>query len=260
MGHLSHYARTGNFPNLANPEGLNDFVHVSMVSAADARVVAFHDKTLSSCNIPTKAKQMLSFADQILDPFPPALASNPKWLLKTNHESGGLQIMERRSPKKLRGEALGRVYGAESGEWPYSLVEPTIFVERRIPSNGTVPVDYKFHCSRGRILACQVITGRFDQIAETMVDAEGVPLLFNLDEKMLYSANFSKPYTWKKMKEIAGLISTEHDYVRVDLYDGVDGEKVFFGELTFFPSAGNYSSAGQLFLGRRLSKILSPHS
>ena len=257
VGHVSHHARTGRFPILTAPEGLNDFVHRSMVIGLDSRIVAFHDKTLSARNLPAAAKEMLSFADQILDPFPPALASNPKWILKTNHESGGIKIQGRGSPKTLRNEALGRVYGAESGEWPYSLVEPVIFVESRIPSIGLVPDDYKFHCSRGSILACQVIKGRFDRLEETMVDADGIPLLFNLDEKMSYSTTFSKPSTWDKMKEIASIISLDYDYVRVDLYNGTCDEDVFFGELTFFPSGGNYNSAGQLFLGRRLTKTLN---
>ena len=47
---------------------------------------------------------------------------------------------------------------------------------------------------------------------------------------------FNKPKKLKEMIEIAKKLSSEFDYVRVDLYE-VEG-KIYFGEMTFYPLGG----------------------
>ena len=61
------------------------------------------------------------------------------------------------------------------------------------------------------------------------------------------------------MIEVAGILSQEFDYVRVDMYniniqDSTD-ESIFVGELTFAPMSGDYQGPGQIEAGKLLIVI-----
>ncbi len=51
-----------------------------------------------------------------------------------------------------------------------------------------------------------------------------------------YDGSMEKPKNFEMLKEIAKKLSSDFQFVRVDLYD-VDGN-IFFGELTFTPASG----------------------
>jgi hypothetical protein len=130
-------------------------------------------------------------------------------------------------------------YGFLAAEPHYSLIKPKILCEEYIGELGTLPIDYKFHCSRGNVFACQVILERQTDIKYLFVNKKYEELAGFENEFHRYkNPNYkeTKPSLWEQMIKIAEALSYEFPYVRVDLY--YVKEKVVFGELTFTPRGG----------------------
>ena len=151
-----------------------------------------------------------------------------------------------------------RVYdGYYRGEWFYGDIEYKSFTEEYLGHNLT---DYKFHCSAGEPIFCQVIRDRnIGQINEVCVDMDGNCYDFHFDLNFALIKEFEKPKNWERMKEISKILCQDFDYVRVDMYninieDSTD-ESLFIGELTFAPMSGDYRGPGQVEAGKLLLGI-----
>ncbi len=101
-----------------------------------------------------------------------------------------------------------------------------------VASNGLT--DYKFFCFNGQPFCVQVDSGRYDQHCQSFYDMDwnalGVHCSYPEGDEV------NRPVGFDEMKRIAAQLSEEFPFVRVDLYNV--GEKVYFGELTFYPSSG----------------------
>ena len=62
-----------------------------------------------------------------------------------------------------------------------------------------------------------------------------------------------KPSILERMLEVTGRLSTDFPFVRVDLYE-VNG-KIYFGELTFSPASGVFSSYSDEFIAEMGKKL-----
>ena len=135
---------------------------------------------------------------------------------------------------------LNTDYGFLAAEPHYSLIKPKILCEKYIGELGMWPIDYKFHCSRGNVFACQVILGRLQGGGKRLfVDKKYERIIgFESAFKRYDDPNYknTKPSSWERMIKVAEALSYEFPYVRVDLYE-VNG-KILFGELTFTPVGG----------------------
>ena len=70
-------------------------------------------------------------------------------------------------------------------------------------------------------------------------DFQQLPL--QLDEQFIkYEDYLPKPNKWDELVTVAEKLAFGFKYVRVDLYNVQD--RIFFGELTFFPMSGCYAS------------------
>ena len=132
-------------------------------------------------------------------------------------------------------------YYLNYSEMQYKDVKPVILVEKYLkPKAGILPEDYKFYCFKGTAPFVMVCTDR---------QAGGKKPRFwyyneNWEMQMLsedaiqygIKASIPKPEGIDKAFEYAKILSKGFPFVRVDVYI-VDGQ-VFFGELTFTPSAG----------------------
>ena len=130
-------------------------------------------------------------------------------------------------------------YGLKTAEWHYVEIKPRLIVEKYLSMLGESLslVDYKFHCFNGKIYHIETLYDR-DVCNHTLVcDAytldwkrkEVVMPQYQINRRML-----PKPQNLEYMKRMAGVLSADFEYVRVDMYE-VDG-KVLFGELTFTPA------------------------
>jgi hypothetical protein len=127
-------------------------------------------------------------------------------------------------------------------ETQYLALERKILVEENISKEGDLN-DFKFFCADGRVLYCQIDVDRFTDHRRVLCTIPEFKTI-NVKTKFLEVPDeVVRPRRLDEMVRIAGQLSKEFDFVRIDLYDADDG--VYFGEFTFTPGAGcdNFSNA-----------------
>jgi hypothetical protein len=127
---------------------------------------------------------------------------------------------------------LKEKYGEFFAEAHYNKIKPRIICERYLGGNL---VNYKFFCFYGEPRFMYIVQGS---------GAEKRLTSYDMDRKIApYKQNFLPVIEteatldgFQNMAEISRTLSRGFPFVRVDLYK-IDGQ-VYFGELTFTPSAG----------------------
>ena len=166
-----------------------------------------------------------------------------EFVIKANHSGGNMAVLicpdkaaldVRKAKSYLRKSLRYDVYRAYR-EWPYKNVRKRFFAEEYL---GKDLVDYKFYCFNGYVDSVLVCIDR--QIGDTkfyFFDREWNLKRYNQRGKAA-PADFTlpKPEGIDEMFGLAARLSEGIPFVRVDFYD-VNG-KVYFGELTFYPSGG----------------------
>ena len=168
-----------------------------------------------------------------------------QFVLKVTHDSGGLVIckdkskLDKAAAKKKIEKSLKSKYFYYGREWPYKNVKPRIIAEQYVSgADGGDVADYKIHCSYGKPQFTLVCADRFADTGFTQdfysKDWE------HYDVKRFTSKNAIKPQERPAqldlMYELASKLSQNIPFVRVDFY--IVEDKLYFGELTFFPANG----------------------
>ncbi|WP_167607502.1 ATP-grasp fold amidoligase family protein [Maribellus sediminis] len=164
-----------------------------------------------------------------------------KFVLKATHGSGWVLVCNDKSSlnikltKKRMKHWLNNNFYSLWGEWPYKNVPPAIICEKNISKENKALLDYKFYCFNGNPKFIHVDFDRFENHTRNFYDLNWNRLPYqhcypNNDQDAL------KPVKINEMISIASKLSTNFKFVRVDLYE-VD-EKIYFGELTFYPDNG----------------------
>lgn len=188
-----------------------------------------------------------------------------KFVLKWNFGCG-LNILchdktkldEEETKKKLKKWKKNKFY-LKSAEIHYRKIDKKIICEELIgDTNGKQIDDYKFYCFDGEVYCVMVCVGR-----DSLKKQKPRFYFFDKDYKWLRinkqsldgicDFDLSKVKNIDKMFEYAKKLSEGFKFVRVDLYN-VDG-KIYFGELTFTPSAGvdnGYTDEGNKLLGDKI--------
>lgn len=167
-----------------------------------------------------------------------------QFVLKCNHNSGlGMCICKDKSKinieqvkKELR-KGLAQDYYLRGREWPYKGVARKIICEQYMTDESKELKDYKFYCFNGKVKILGIYSDR-NKKCPTKADY--------FDEEFRW-LNFTwgyqhaierpqKPVKFNEMMAIAEKLSEGIPEVRVDLY--LCGEKIYFGELTFFDGSG----------------------
>lgn len=172
-----------------------------------------------------------------------------QFVLKTTHGggNGGVVICrdknsfnKKEAIRKLLENQHSDIYDSLR-EWPYKDVKPRILAESLIETERGESKDlsdYKFFCFDGEPRLCQVIRDRNTQETIDFYDMEWNHMeIVGLNPEVKNGViPVTKPSPLKKMIEISRTLSKDIPFLRVDLY--VIGEKVYFGEMTFFPASG----------------------
>jgi hypothetical protein len=133
---------------------------------------------------------------------------------------------------------LAHNYSDLNLEWAYKDVIPKIIVEELlVDPEGGLPTDYKFLVFRGKAWQVHVTTGRFVDQRCNAFSPDWVPSDW-VTVKPGADRTPARPRSLERMIQIAETLGREMDFVRVDLY--CIGERVYFGELTNYPWAGNH--------------------
>lgn len=169
-----------------------------------------------------------------------------RFVLKTNHDCGGVVIcpnkdkFDREAARKKLTFHLKKNFYYNGREWPYKHIRPRIVAEQFISDDGETPnlTDYKFFCFHGKpdcvMLCMDRVSGsprfyffdrewnllRYNQFGKDAPDGFTVPKVPTMDA----------------MFEIAERLSAGIPTVRVDLY--TSGERIYFGEMTFYSGNG----------------------
>lgn len=167
-----------------------------------------------------------------------------RFVLKTNHDSGGVAICHDRSTfdleaaRKKLGDSLRRNYFWQCREWPYKDVKPLVFAEEYLdPNEGEDLADYKlFRFSDGRIitLVCEdrllgagmKKTSFDDEWRALPVSEGGHPT----------DPSAVRPEHFGRMRELADRLAADLPFCRVDFFESARG--LLFGEMTLFPNSG----------------------
>ncbi len=169
-----------------------------------------------------------------------------QFVLKCNHNSGlGMYICKDKSKltqkeikviRKNLIKGLQQDYYLTGREWPYKNVPRKIIAEKYMEDETGQLRDYKFYCFNGEPKIIMINSDR--EIGKTKADYFDMD--FNwIDLKWGYEHALikpSKPINFKKMKELAVVLSKNIPELRVDFYEV--NNKIYFGELTFFDGSG----------------------
>jgi hypothetical protein len=242
---LQRYIRVhGKRPDLRNPRGFSEKLLSRMISLnrrGNLNFTLLSDKYVVRAYVASKVggQYLVNILWHGTDPSAiPFDALPAEYVIKTNH--GSAQIIV------VKGEAdridiinklsvwLKRNYYWACREYQYFHIKPRVIVEEYLKnSDGTGPLDYRFWCFKGVPEVIQVDNRAHDinpffDTKWNLLDLyyrEGVP-----------RPTIEKPINFDQMMSIASQLSSEFDFVRIDLYN-IDGE-IYFGEFTFTPTSG----------------------
>lgn len=160
------------------------------------------------------------------------------FVAKANHNSGPVQIVKDKNKVKSK-EIINELnrqlkidYGIISMEKYYSDIPRKIIVEKYLKDNIE---DYKFNCfNHGEKIILERVT-KASELSNMYNPYTWKKLDFTTGN-IVDRTKYDKPKNFDKMIEIARTLSSDFDYVRVDLYN-VDGN-IYVGEMTFCESSG----------------------
>ena len=164
-----------------------------------------------------------------------------QFVLKCTHGSGYNIIVEDNSKldiKKTRRQLnkwLRENYGDINAEPHYDSLRKTarIICEKFLMSEI---VDYKFFCFHGKFEFGMLILHEKGLKQFITFDKEGSLAPFTRADLAQTNTEFTMPDQFDEMRELSETLAANFPFVRVDWYC-VDG-KIYFGELTFVPTAG----------------------
>lgn len=167
-----------------------------------------------------------------------------QFVIKCTHDSGGLILCKDKSTlnfdkaKKKLNKCLKNNYYWGNREWPYKNIRPRIIAEKYMSEGVDEDLkDYKFFCFNGDPKYCQVISDREKRMSIDFFDGMWNHLDFHEPRIFPFSEESIKcPANFDEMKRLAKVLSKDMPFIRVDFYE-ING-KVYFGELTFFPTSG----------------------
>ena len=195
-----------------------------------------------------------------------------QFVLKCNHGSAMNIIVRDKNSfdvQKAR-ERINAWLSWDYGMWAtleihYTRIDRKIIAEKFM-ANGDLPdlVDYKFWCFSGKPTYCKCMTGRSTDLKIDYFDMNWQHMNYeqNNHPNSDHPEKIPPPKNFELMKKLAATLAEGFSFVRVDFYEIED--KVYFGEMTFTPGAGNfyYKSEGtDEYLGELLKlpkPIFSP--
>ena len=168
-----------------------------------------------------------------------------QFVLKCNHDSGGLCICKDKSifdiegAKAILSKSLNFDYYLKFREWTYKDVPRKIIAEKYMVdvSESLSLRDYKFMCFDGKVKCCFVCSDRNTNngLHVTFFDINWNVLPFERHYPSRKDG-LQKPKSYNEMIMLSEKLSKDIPFVRVDFYE-ING-KVYFGELTFYPGSG----------------------
>jgi len=166
-----------------------------------------------------------------------------KFVLKTTHGGGGLDVVICKDKGTLDiakvnnklNHSLRTDYW-RMREWPYKNVPRKIIAEQLLENESGDLFDYKVMCFSGKPELIQVHRGRFTHQTQDVYNINWEKVKISQPGYPYTEDQIAKPALLTKMLSLSENLSQNIPQVRVDWY--IVNNKLYFGELTFFDSAG----------------------
>ena len=244
-----HRRAHGRVPGLSDPRTFNEKILWLNLRTRDPRRIVCADKyavrdwvaeRIGADHLVPLLGVYEAANDIELDALPDA------FVIKATHASGwNLIVRDRRQldwevERRRLDRWLAGNYYHEYRERHYRDIPPRLVVEELLlDEHGNIPEDYKLLCMAGgedTTILVQVDVDRFDDHRRNFFDLDWNRLPFEL-EYPSFDGVVERPERLEEMVAVARRLSDGFPFVRVDLY-GIE-DRVYFGELTFTPEAGN---------------------
>lgn len=166
-----------------------------------------------------------------------------KFVLKTNHDSGGVCICNDKSTfnvefakKKLK-HHLKHNYYYYGREWPYKYVKRKVFAEQYIYDDKCADInDYKVFTFNGIPRLIQVDFDRFNNHKRNIYDVDWKYQEFELEYPTHPEVFIERPANLQMMLNMAKNLSGNIPFSRIDYYEV--NKTLYFGEITLYPGSG----------------------
>jgi hypothetical protein len=168
-----------------------------------------------------------------------------QFVLKCTHDSGGIVICKNKADlnlvmtKNKLEKHLKKNPFLTCREWPYKNIKPRIIIEEYLNYDNSDLIDYKFLVFNGKVKGVFTCSERNSKsgLKVNFYDEYWNLLPF----KRVYNNSInaiSKPSLFNEMKELSEKLagSIQSKFVRIDLY--FNNNKIYFGEITFYPGGG----------------------
>ncbi len=167
-----------------------------------------------------------------------------QFVMKCTHDSGSTILCKNKeefdckSAKLKVKKMLKRNYYYYSREWPYKNIKPRIIIEKYMQNLSDENLkDYKLMCFNGKVKCSFVVSDRdfHGNLNVDFFDREWNKMPFT---RHYPNSNYKieKPNNYEKMIQLAEKLSEEMRFVRIDFYE--INNKIYFGEITFYPGSG----------------------
>ncbi len=167
-----------------------------------------------------------------------------QFVLKCTHDSGSVIICTDKSnfnieETKIRlSKAMKKNAFYYGREWPYKNIKPRIIAEKYMVDESGELMDYKVHNFNGVPKVILVCSERFTStgLCEDFYNTSWEKLdLSRPGNRNSYNEQ-KQPNEFQRMLEISRNISKDMPFLRTDFYSV--NNKLYFGEITFFPASG----------------------
>lgn len=166
-----------------------------------------------------------------------------KFVLKATHGGGGLDVVICKDKSKLDKDAVNKKLNHSlrtdywrMREWPYKDVPRKIIAEAYLEDVSGDLIDFKVMCFGGKPELIQVHRGRFTHQTQDVYDTHWNKVKISQPGYPYTEDQIDKPVLLDEMLSLSEKLSQDISQVRVDWY--IVNDKLYFGELTFFDSAG----------------------
>lgn len=233
-------------PALGHPRTFSEYIHHRKLHDRDPRLPVFADKV----RVKEQIARLLgedwvnpslwvgeSAADVPFDALPSG------FVLKANHGTNMNWIVrpdrpvDRDAVRRMAAHWLGNDFGRLHREWAYRQIPRRLLAEPLL-ADGVPLVDYKFYVFGGKVRFIDVKMGRGEGEVETSAimgpDWRRQP--FRYGPHPAHPTDPPAPRVLPRLLAAAETLGALFRFVRADFYE-VDG-RPYFGEATFYPSAG----------------------
>lgn len=164
-----------------------------------------------------------------------------QFVLKCTHDSGGIVICKDKSKLDMPAarakieQSLKNNFYYMGREWPYKNVTPRIIAEQYM---ADALRDFKLFCFDGVPRMTLVCSERFSEggLKEDFYDEAWNHLDIQRPGHGNSIFPIERPKQYELMKTLAEKLSESIPFARIDFYE--INEKVYFGEITFYPASG----------------------